>query len=69
MGKDFIKKSGIVSSLWWYNLFKFFLLGRDAHQGHTISSDLSIMALETLFRFIRSKPEIKGLAIFNHCYL
>ena len=48
---------------------KYFLLGRGARQGDPISAYLFILALEILFHLMRSKPEIKGLAIFDHCYL
>ena len=44
---------------------KYFLLGRDARQDDPISVYLFILALEILFRLIRSKPEIKGLAILQ----
>ena len=37
---------------------KYFLLGRSTYQGHPISTYLSILTLQ-----------IKGLAVFNHCYL
>ena len=56
MGEDFIKKSGIH-------------LGRDARQGDSISAYLFVLALEILFQLIKSKPEIKGFTIFDHCYL
>ena len=56
MGEDFIKKSGIH-------------LGRDARQGDSISAYLFVLALEILFQLIKSKPEIKGLTIFDHYYL
>ena len=48
---------------------KYFLLGRGARQGDPSSAFLFILALEILFHLIKSKPEIKGLAIFEHCYL
>ena len=48
---------------------KYFLLGRGASQGDPISAYLFVLALEILFQLIRSKPEIKGLIIFDHCYL
>ena len=46
----------------------YFLLGRGTPQGDPISADLFILALDILY-LIRSKREIKGLAIFDHCYL
>ena len=48
---------------------KYFLLRRGALQGDPISACLFILALENLFHLIRSKPDTKGLAIFDHCYL
>ena len=51
------------------NTTKYFLLERGAHQVNPISAFLFILALEILFHLIKSKPEIKGLAIFDHCYL
>ena len=48
---------------------KYFLLRRDARQDDPISADLFVLALEILFHFIKSKPAIKGLAIFDNCYL
>ena len=50
-----------------YFLFGDFLFG--ARQSDSISAFLFTLALEILFHLIKSKPEIKGLAIFNHCYL
>ena len=48
---------------------KYFMLERGTCQGDHIPAFLFILALEILFHIIKSKPEIKGLAIFNHCYL
>ena len=48
---------------------KYFLLESGAHQGDLISAYLFVLASETLFQLIKSKSEIKGLAIFDHCYL
>ena len=48
---------------------KYFLLGSAGRQGDPISAHLFVLALEILFQLIKSKPEIKGLTIFNHCYL
>ena len=48
---------------------KYFMLRRGVHQGDPISAYLFILALEILFHLIRPKPEIKGLAIFDRCYL
>ena len=45
---------------------KYFLLGRGARQGDSISAFLFILALEILFHLIKSKPYIKGLTIFHN---
>ena len=46
---------------------KYFLLGRGFPQGDPISTFLFILVLQVIFHFIKSKPEIKGLVIFDHC--
>ena len=48
---------------------KYFLLRRGARQFNPISAHLFILALEILFHIIRSKPEMKRLAIFDSRYL
>ena len=47
----------------------YFLLGRGGRQGDPISAYLFVLILEILFQLIKSKPKIKGLTIFDHCYL
>ena len=47
----------------------YFLLGTGGRQGDPISAYLFVLVLEILFQLIKSKPEIKGLTIFDHCYL
>ena len=46
-----------------------FSLERGTRQGDPISAFVFILAFEILFHLIKSKPEIKELAIFDHCYL
>ena len=48
---------------------KYFKLNREARQGDPISAYLFISAFETLFLIIKENPHIKGLSIFDHCYL
>ena len=48
---------------------KYFLLRRGARQFDPISAFLFILALEILFLLTKTKPEITGLTVFDHCYL
>ena len=48
---------------------KYFMLGRGARQGDLISAFLFILALEILFLLIKTKPDIAGLTVSDHCYL
>ena len=48
---------------------KYFKLNIGARQGDPISGYLFILALEILFLLIKENPRIKGLNIFDHCYL
>ena len=42
---------------------KYFILGRGARQGNSISAFLFILCSEILFILIKSKPQIEGMAI------
>ena len=46
-----------------------FSLERDARQGDPVSAYIFILVLEILFIFINKHPEIKGIKIFEHCFL
>ena len=47
----------------------YFLLGRGVWKGDPILVLLFILVLEIIFLLIKTKPEIAGLTIFDHCYL
>ena len=44
-------------------------LQRGARQGNPISAYVFILCLEILFILIKNDPNIKGIEIFEHCYL
>ena len=56
-------------SLHFYPLTPYFLHGRSAGQGDTISAFFIYFSFRDLISSYKSKPEIKELAIFDHCYL
>ena len=56
-------------SLHFYPLTPYFLRGRSAGQGDTISAFFIYFSFRDLISSYKSKPEIKELAIFDHCYL
>ena len=48
---------------------QYFNLERGARQGDPIFSYFFILTLEVLFFLIKKHPEIKGIEIFEHCFL
>ena len=48
---------------------QYFNLERGAHQGDPVSAHLFILVLEILFLFTKKHPKIKGIEIFEHCFL
>ena len=48
---------------------QYFNLERGACQVYPVSAYLFILVLEILFLFIKKHPEIKGIEIFEYCFL
>ena len=48
---------------------QYFNLERSARQSDPVSGYLFILVLEILFLLIKKHPEIKGIEIFQHCFL
>ena len=74
-GKNFItwigillkdQQSGVING---GTITQYFSLERGARQGDPFSTYIFILELEILFLFIKKHPEIKGIEIFEHCFV
>ena len=48
---------------------QYFNSERGSPQGDPVTAYLFILVLEILFLFIKKQPEVKGIEIFEHCFL
>ena len=68
LDRNFIKRSTIVCQNGG-TATQYFKVERGARQGDPVLTYLFILVLEILFIFIKKHPEIKGIEIFEHCFL
>ena len=66
LDKNLIKRSTIVCH---GTTTQYFNFERGARQGDPVSPYIFILVLETLFLFIKKHAAIKGIEIFEHCFL